>query len=55
MLEFLLGEWDNEGEDVDEDFQSPTDPIEELVFVNDTLQMAFACVSQRRISKCKVQ
>jgi importin-7 len=42
MSKFLLGEWDDEGEDVDEDYQSPIDPIEELIFVNDTLKMAFA-------------
>merc|ERR1712238_18837 len=41
MAKFLLGgDWD-ESEDVDEDFTSPLDRVDELLFLNDTLKAAF--------------
>jgi len=41
MAKFLLaGDWD-EGEDVDEDFTSPLDRVDELLFLSDTLSAAF--------------
>ena len=42
MTKFLLGEFmDDDGEDVDEDYTSPLDQVEELCFLNDALQHAF--------------
>lgn len=41
MAKFLLGDWDEDGEDVDEDYVSPIDQVEELVLLSDTLQQAF--------------
>jgi importin-7 len=35
MAKFLLGDWD------DEDYTSPIDRVDELIFVNDTLKHAF--------------
>lgn len=41
MAKFLLGgDWD-ESEDVDEDFTSPLDRVDELIFLSDTLKQAF--------------
>lgn len=41
MAKFLLGgDWDMENEDVDEDFTSPLDQVDELLFLNDVLQQA---------------
>merc|ERR1712238_141249 len=41
MAKFLLGgDWD-ESEDVDEDFTSPLDRVDELLFLNDTSKAAF--------------
>jgi len=41
MAKFLLGgDWD-ESEDVDEDFTSPLDRVDELLFLSDTLKAAF--------------
>ncbi|OEU08820.1 ARM repeat-containing protein, partial [Fragilariopsis cylindrus CCMP1102] len=41
MAKFLLGgDWD-ESEDVDEDFTSPLDRVDELLFFSDTLKAAF--------------
>lgn len=42
MAKFLLGgDWDEDREDVDEDFTSPLDQVDELLFLNDTLKAAF--------------
>jgi hypothetical protein len=42
MAKFLLGgDWDDDREDVDEDFTSPLDRVDELLFLNDTLKHAF--------------
>jgi len=41
LVKFLIGEdWDND-DDEDEDFASPIDDINELLFLNDTLKAAF--------------
>merc|ERR1712176_1454068 len=41
MSKFLLGgDWDD-SEDIDEDFTSPLDRVDELLFLNDTLKGAF--------------
>ena len=42
MAKFLLGsDWDEDAEDVDEDYTSPIDKVDELLFLNDTLNAAF--------------
>ena len=41
MAKFLLGDWEEDAEDVDEDYTSPIDRVEELIFLNDTLKHAF--------------
>ena len=42
MAKFLLGgDWDEDREDVDEDFTSPLDRVDELLFLSDTLTAAF--------------
>lgn len=42
MAKFLLGsDWDEDHEDVDEDFTSPLDRVDELLFLSDTLTAAF--------------
>lgn len=41
MAKFLLGDWDEDGEDVDEDYVSPIDQVEQLVFLSDALKLAF--------------
>ena len=41
MAKFLLGDWDEDAEDVDEDYTSPIDRVDELIFLNDTLKHAF--------------
>ena len=41
MHEFLHGDWEEDGEDVDEDYTSPIDKIDELIYLNDTLIVAF--------------
>jgi importin-7 len=42
MAKFLLGgDWDEDREDVDADFTSPLDRVDELLFLNDTLKAAF--------------
>jgi importin-7 len=41
LSRFLLGDWDNEGDDIDEDYTSPVVLVEELMLLNDTLKMAF--------------
>eukprot|EP00529_Nitzschia_sp_RCC80_P003831 CAMPEP_0113510620 /NCGR_PEP_ID=MMETSP0014_2-20120614/38237_1 /TAXON_ID=2857 /ORGANISM="Nitzschia sp." /LENGTH=1078 /DNA_ID=CAMNT_0000406591 /DNA_START=56 /DNA_END=3292 /DNA_ORIENTATION=+ /assembly_acc=CAM_ASM_000159 len=41
MAKFLLGgDWDMDNEDVDEDFTSPIDNVDELMFLNDVLHQA---------------
>jgi importin-7 len=42
MAKFLLGEYDNDGEDAEEDFSSPLDSVDELLYLSDTLSAAFA-------------
>mmetsp|Transcript_7566 Transcript_7566/g.11844 ORF Transcript_7566/g.11844 Transcript_7566/m.11844 type:complete len:1061 (+) Transcript_7566:86-3268(+) len=42
MAKFLMGDFDDEGDDFDDDFISPLDSIDELVFLSDTLKTAFA-------------
>ena len=41
MHAFLNGDWEEDGEDVDEDYTSPIDQIDELILLNDTLIAAF--------------
>jgi hypothetical protein len=41
MAKFLLGGWEDEGDDIDEDYSSPIDKIDELILLNDTIKMAF--------------
>jgi len=42
MAKFLLGgDWDDDREDVDEDFISPLDQVDELLFLSDILNAAF--------------
>ena len=42
MAKFFLGDlFDEGGEDVDEDYSSPLDQVEELILLNDTLKHAF--------------
>ena len=41
MAKFLMGDWDEDAEDVDEEYESPLDIIDEIIFVNDTLKHAF--------------
>jgi hypothetical protein len=42
MAKFLLGsDWDEDREDVDEDFTSPLDRVDELLYLSDTLNAAF--------------
>ena len=42
MAKFLLGgDWDEDREDVDEDYTSPLDQVNELVFLSETLHGAF--------------
>jgi hypothetical protein len=42
MAKFFLGDlMDENGEDVDEDYTSPIDQVEELILLNDTLKHAF--------------
>jgi importin-7 len=41
MQQFLLGDWEEDGEDVDEDYTGPLDRIDEMIFLSDALQHAF--------------
>lgn len=41
MNKFLLGDLFDEGEDVDEEYTSPLDSVDELLFLNDTIKEAF--------------
>jgi importin-7 len=41
MAKFLLGDWEEDGEDVDEDYTSPIDHVEELLLLNDSMKNAF--------------
>jgi len=42
MASFLMGsDWEDDGEDFDEDFRSPLDEVDELLYLNDTLKGAF--------------
>lgn len=42
MAKFLIGrDWDEDMEDVDEDYTSPLDQIDELIFLSDSMKQAF--------------
>jgi hypothetical protein len=41
ISKFLLGDWDEEADEVDEDYTSPIDAVEELILLNDILKAAF--------------
>lgn len=41
MAKMFLGDWEEDGEDVDEDYVSPIDQVEELIVLAETLQQAF--------------
>jgi len=41
MAKFLLGDWEEDGEDVDEDYVSPLDQVDDLLVLSDTLKVAF--------------
>lgn len=41
MAKFLLGDWDDDDGDFDEDYTSPLDQVDQLIFLSDTLQAAF--------------
>jgi importin-7 len=41
VQQFLLGDWEEDGEDVDEDYTGPIDQIDELIFLSDALRHAF--------------
>ena len=41
VSKFLLGGWDEDGEDIDEDYSSPVDQVHEMLVVNDVLKNAF--------------
>jgi len=50
MAKFLLGgDWDEDREDVDEDFSSPLDRVDELLFLNDTLKGSFCSKAYSQI------
>jgi hypothetical protein len=36
-----LGDWDEDADEVDEDYTSPIDVVEELILLNDILKSAF--------------
>ena len=39
---FLVGEdWDQDGDDLDDDYTSPIDDIDQLIFLSETLTSAF--------------
>mmetsp|Transcript_951 Transcript_951/g.2334 ORF Transcript_951/g.2334 Transcript_951/m.2334 type:complete len:621 (-) Transcript_951:706-2568(-) len=41
MAKFLIGDFEDDGEDFDEDFTSPLDQVDELLYLSDTLRGAF--------------
>lgn len=41
ISKFLLGDWDEDADEVDEDYTSPIDAVEELILLNDILKSAF--------------
>jgi hypothetical protein len=41
MSKFLMGDWDEDGDDVDEDYVSPIVQVDELILLSDTLAHAF--------------
>ena len=42
MAKFLMGDFDEDGDEADDDFISPLDSVDELLFLNDMITMAFA-------------
>ena len=42
MAKFLMGDFDDDGDDVDEDFTSPVDAVDELLYLSDAMTTAFA-------------
>jgi hypothetical protein len=42
IAKFLIGDFDDDGEDFDEDFTSPLDHVDEAIFLSDTLKSAYA-------------
>jgi hypothetical protein len=42
MAQFLMGDFDEDGDDGDDDFISPLDSVDELLFLSDTMTTAFA-------------
>lgn len=42
MAKFLLGDYADDEDDGDDDFTSPLDSVDEMVYLNDTLQACFA-------------
>ena len=42
IAKFLMGDFDDDGEDFDEDFTSPLDHVDEVTFLSDTLKAAYA-------------
>jgi hypothetical protein len=42
IANFLIGDFDDDGEDFDEDFTSPLDHVDESMFLSDTIKAAYA-------------
>ena len=42
IAKFLMGDFDDDGEDFDEDFTSPLDHVDEVLFLSGTLKAAYA-------------
>ena len=42
IANFLIGDFDDDGEDFDEDFTSPLDHVDESIFLSDTIKTAYA-------------
>jgi hypothetical protein len=42
IAKFLMGDFDDDGEDFDEDFSSPLDQVDEVLFLSDTLKASYA-------------
>jgi importin-7 len=42
LSKFLMGDWDEDGDDVDDEYTSPLDHVNELLTLDETLRMAFS-------------